>query len=102
VLKLTTFTEFSFDASVKIEEKVIDFETTVKQKAGIRGKIQQNAAEDKLDYVEKALDLALKYTFMTKGELLDFIARQHYPKRMGLPLYLQKMFMYREINLRSG
>jgi hypothetical protein len=71
-LKLTTLTDFSFDAAGKLQLKMIDAESTVKQKPGLRGKAQQNAAEDKMDYVSKALELAVSYTFMTKGQLLDF------------------------------
>ena len=74
-LKLTTITEFSFDAQGKLVTKVIDAESSVKAKPGLRGKAQQNAAEDKLDYVAKALELALAYTFMTKGQLIDFIGK---------------------------
>jgi len=84
VLKLTTITEFSFDASGKLQTKVVDSSSPVKQKGGIRGKVQKNAAEDKLDYVEKALDLALSYTFMTKGQLLDFFSKATIAERNGI------------------
>jgi hypothetical protein len=74
-LKLTTITEFSFDEKGELQAKMIDAETTVKKKPGLRGKIQENAAEDKADYVGKSLELALAYTFMTKGQLLDFFEK---------------------------
>ena len=74
-LKLTTYTEFSFDAQGKLQTKLIDAESSVKQKPGLRGKAQKNAAEDKLEYVGKALELAVAYTYMTKGQLLDFIGK---------------------------
>jgi len=73
--KLTTITEFSFDAQGKIQAKLVDAESNVKQKPGIRGRVQQNAAEDKMEYVVKALELATAYTFMTKGQLLDFFSK---------------------------
>ena len=44
--KLTVLTEFSFDAQGKLQAKVVDAETSVKQKRGLRGAVQQNAAED--------------------------------------------------------
>ena len=75
VLKLTTITEFSYDAAGKLQAKVIDAQSTVKQKPGLRGKIQEGAAEDKMDYVGKALELSLAYTFMTKGQLIDFFGK---------------------------
>ena len=74
-VKLTTITEFSYDAQGKLQAKLVDAETTVKKKPGLRGRAQANAAEDKMEYVEKALGLALAYTFMTKGQLLDFFAK---------------------------
>lgn len=71
-LKLTTITEFSFDEAGKLQAKMVDAQSSVKQKPGIRGKMQESAAEDKMDYVGKALELSLAYTYMTKGELIDF------------------------------
>ncbi len=74
-LKLTTITEFSFDNTGKLQAKLVDAESSVKQKRGLRGRAQKNAAEDKMDYVEKALELSLAYTYMSKGQLLDFFGK---------------------------
>lgn len=74
-LKATSFTEFSFDANGKLQTKVIDVETSVKKKPGLRGAAQKNAVEAKMDYVEKALELSLQYAYMTKGQLLDFFSK---------------------------
>jgi hypothetical protein len=82
-LKLTTITEFSFTPEGKLETKIVDAETTVAKKPGLRGKAQANAAEDKLEYIEKALSLALEYTFMTKGELLDFFSKATVTEKNG-------------------
>ena len=83
-LKLTTITEFSYDANGKLQAKVIDSQSTVKDKKGIRGKIQENSAEDKMDYVSNALDLALKYTYMSKGELIDFFGKATITEKNGI------------------
>ena len=83
-LKLTTYTEFSFDEQGKLQAKVVDAESSVKQKPGIRGKMQQNAAEDKADYVGKALELALAYTFMSKGQLIDFLGKATVTEKDGI------------------
>lgn len=82
--KLTILTEFSFDAQGKLQAKVVDAESSVKQKPGIRGKIQQGAAEDKADYAAKALELSLAYTFMTKGQLLDFFSKATITEKDGV------------------
>ena len=83
-VKLTTITEFSYDAAGKLQAKIVDAESSVKQKGGIRGKIQQNAAEDKVDYVGKALELSLAYTYMTKGQLLDFFGKATITEKGGI------------------
>jgi hypothetical protein len=70
--KLTTLSEFKFDEKGELKVQPIDAETTVKQKPGLRGAAQKNAVEDKVHYVEKALSIALNYTFMSKGQLIDF------------------------------
>ncbi len=80
-LKATTWTEFSFDADGKIQTKVIDAETSVKQKPGLRGAAQKNAIDAKMDYVEKALNLSIKYAYMTKGQLLDFFSKATVSKK---------------------
>ncbi|GAB2498925.1 hypothetical protein [Algoriphagus taiwanensis] len=71
-LKLTTMTEFSFDPQGKLVTKIIEAKTTVDKKPGFRGKAQASAAEDKIEYIQKALALSMDYAIMSKGELLDF------------------------------
>ena len=84
VLKLTTITEFSFNQAGELEAKVIDSESSEKKKGGIRGMVQENAAEDKMDYVGKALDLSLAYTYMTKGQLIDFFGKAAVTEKDGI------------------
>ena len=83
-LKLTTITEFSFDNDGKLQAKLVDAESTVKKKPGLRGRAQASAAEDKADYVGKALELSLAYTFMTKGQLLDFFSKASVTEKDGI------------------
>jgi hypothetical protein len=70
--KATVVTEFSFDATGKLQSTVIDAESAGKDMRGIRGHIQDNKKEEAAEYVEKALQIALSYSFMSKGELVDF------------------------------
>lgn len=74
-VKLTTLTEFSFDAAGKIQAKLVDAESSVQQKRGLRGRAQKSAVEDKAEYAQKALELAVAYTFMSKGQLMDFFSK---------------------------
>ncbi len=83
-LKLTTITEFSFDAQGKLQVKMVDAETTVKKKPGLRGAAQKNAAEDKMEYIDKALELSMAYTFMSKGQLLDFFTKATVTENPGV------------------
>jgi hypothetical protein len=75
VVKLTTLTEFSFDAQNKLQAKLVDAESSVQQKRGLRGRAQKSAIQDKAEYVQKALELSIAYTFMTKGQLMDFFTK---------------------------
>ena len=43
-----------------------------------------NAAEDKMDYIEKALELSMAYTFMSKGQLLDFFTKATVTQKDGV------------------
>lgn len=83
-LKLTTITEFSFKPDGQLQTNIVDTETTVEKKPGLRGKAQANAAEEKIEYIEKALKLAIDYTFMTKGELLDFFTKATVTEKDGV------------------
>ena len=71
-VKATVVNEVSFDETGKIQVTNVDTQSNVKQKRGVRGKIQENAIEGNVDYVESALEMALAYTYMSKGQLLDF------------------------------
>lgn len=82
-LMLTTITEFSYTPDGKLETKIVDAETSVQKKPGFRGKAQENAAEAKIDYIEKSLTLALDYAFMTKGEMIDFFSKATVTEKNG-------------------
>lgn len=82
-VKATVVNEVSFDEKGEIQVNTVDAETTSKQKRGIRGRIQENAMEDNMDYVGKALQLAIAYTYMSKGQLLDFFEKSTVTEKDG-------------------
>lgn len=84
VEKLTSLSEFKFDEKGELQMQNIDAETTVKQKRGLRGRAQQSAAQDNLDYVEEALKVMIAYTYMSKGQLLDFFGKAELTEADGL------------------
>lgn len=83
-VKATIINEFSYDETGKLQMKNVGGETSVKKKPGIRGKIQEGAIEDKTEYFQKALELSLSYTFMTKGQLLDFFEKATITEKEGI------------------
>lgn len=82
-VKATVVNELSFNEKGEIQVTNIDAETTDRQKRGIRGRIQQNVMEDNMDYVGNALQLALSYTYMTKGQLIDFFGKSTITEKDG-------------------
>ena len=68
----TVITDWSFDANGKVHGKVVDTKSYIKKKPGIRGNMQENKAEDLVDYYGKALEQSSHYLFMSKGDLVDF------------------------------
>ncbi len=75
------FAEMSFDATGKMQVKVVGATSSVQQKPGLRGAAQKNAIDSKMDYIGKALELSLQYTYMTKGQLLDFFSKATVSKK---------------------
>ena len=68
----TVTTDVSFDANGKGVVKVVDVQSYMDKKPGIRGNIQENKAEEMADYYGKALQQSAQYLFMSKGDLVDF------------------------------
>jgi len=82
--KTTLVSEFSFDENGDLSIKVVDGQTNIQKKPGVRGRMQQNAIEDKLAYVSKTMKYALAYTYMTKGQLLDFFDKADVTEKNGV------------------
>lgn len=84
VEKLTALNEISIDDDGEVHIRNLDADTDVKQKRGLRGRAQANAAQNNLDYVGKALELAMNYTYMSKGQLLDFFDKAEVTEKDGV------------------
>ena len=81
--KATVVTEFSFNEKGEIQVKQVGGESAEKQKPGVRGKMQENQMEASADYIGKALELSLAYTYMTQGQLMDFIDKATITEKAG-------------------
>ncbi|NJL76123.1 MAG: hypothetical protein HC892_15010 [Saprospiraceae bacterium] len=82
--KTTLISEFRFDEKGELNINVVDGETNIDRKAGVRGKMQQNVIESKLAYVSDAMKYSLAYTYMTKGQLLDFFDKAEVTEKDGV------------------
>ena len=82
--KTTLITEFKFDEKGELKATVVDGQTNIAQKPGVRGRVQQNVMKDKLGYVSKAMKYSLAYTYMTKGQLLDFFDKAEIFENNGI------------------
>ena len=82
--KTTLISEFQYDDAGELNILIIDGETNIKKKPGVRGKMQQNAIENKIEYVSKAMKFALGYTYMSKGQLIDFFDKAEVTEKGGV------------------
>lgn len=82
--KVNTLNEISIAENGTINITNLDSESSVKQKRGVRGKIQQSTAKNNIEYVQGAIEHALAYTYMSKGQLLDFFAKADITEKDGV------------------
>ena len=82
--KTTLITEFQYDEAGELKARLVDRKTNIKKKSGLRGKMQQNAIERKVDYVAKVMNYALAYTYMSKGQLIDFFGKAEVTEKNGV------------------
>lgn len=73
--KAKLITEFKFNEEGEVVATIVGGESNVQQKGGVRGRIQENAIEENMKYVSDALKLSMAYTYMSKGQLLDFFEK---------------------------
>lgn len=81
--KADLLNEISIGEDNKVNITNLDASTTVKQKRGIRGKIQQSTAHNNSEYLQGAIEHALAYTYMTKGQMLDFFGKAEITDKEG-------------------
>jgi hypothetical protein len=74
-VKGTVIKEISFNEKGEVQINQVGEESSEKDKRGIKGKVQKNKKESTMKYVEKALQLSIAYTYMSKGQLLDFFEK---------------------------
>lgn len=82
--KTTLISEFQYDEAGELNIRLVDGETNIQKKPGLRGKMQQNAIEGKAEYIANAMQYALSYTYMTKGQLLDFFDKAEITENNGV------------------
>src|SRR5262245_48511654 len=71
-LALTVISDVSFDATGKLQQKVIDSKSAEVQGGPMKKNAAKNRAEEMKDYWMNAVGLLTNYIFMSKGDLVDF------------------------------
>lgn len=74
-VKATVINEISFGEDGKLKVTQVGGESNVKQKRGVRGKVQKSAMKSNAEYIEEALKISIAYSYMSKGQLLDFFEK---------------------------
>lgn len=83
-VKANILNEISITNDGKIEVTNLDASTTVKQQRGIRGRIQSSTAENNSEYMEGAINHAMAYIYMSKGQLIDFFDKAKITDQDGI------------------
>ena len=71
--KMHTLVKVWFSTDGKMESSVLSSGSTVQQKRGVRGKVQQGAGEDLAALLEKTLSSSIQYVHLSKGYWIDLI-----------------------------
>jgi hypothetical protein len=82
--KMSMLNEISISEDNKVNITNLDAESSVQAKRGLRGRIQQSTAENNAEYMEGAIEHALSYTYMSKGQLLDFFSKADIIEKDGI------------------
>ena len=82
--KTILISEFQYDDEGELNIRIIDGKTNIIKKPGVRGKMQKNVIENKIEYVAKAMKFALAYTYMSKGQLIDFFDNAEVTEKGGV------------------
>jgi hypothetical protein len=64
-----------FNSAGQMESSVLSAQSTVKQKRGVRGKVQQGKGQDMADLLEKSVKKSLSYVNLSKGNWIDMMDR---------------------------
>lgn len=68
----TSLSSVQFSADGKITATIIQQQSFVEKKPGLRGAAQKGQMDDMSEYVKNAVELAMKYIYLTTGQMVDF------------------------------
>jgi hypothetical protein len=69
---MSSLSSVTIDSKGKMNAVVIQKQSYVAQKRGLRGAIQKGVVSDINDYVKNAIELVNKYIFLSQGQMIDF------------------------------
>ena len=73
--QVVVLNQLRFDNEGKLQVTNISTESNIQKKKRLKGRKQKSALEDAGKFLEKTVNLALSYVFMTKGELVDYFEK---------------------------
>ena len=65
-----------FNSEGKMDMSVLNSESTVKQKRGVRGRVQQGEGQNLTDLLEQSVKMSIKYIYLSKGNWIDLMDRE--------------------------
>jgi hypothetical protein len=68
---MSSLSSVTIDSKGKMNAVVIQKQSYVAQKRGLRGAIQKGVVSDINDYVKNAIELVNKYIFLSQGQMID-------------------------------
>jgi len=68
---MSSLSSVTIDSKGKMNAVVIQKQSYVAQKRGLRGAIQKGVVSDINDYVKNAVELVNKYIFLSQGQMID-------------------------------
>lgn len=82
--QLDFLNEISISDDGKVTVVNLDVESHVKQQRGLRGRMQKKAVAENAEYMEGAMQHAVAYIYMSKGQMLDFFSKAKITDEKGV------------------
>lgn len=76
--------DFRYGEKGNLEIQIVEAETNIEKKPGVRGAKQQSMINSKIELIFNAFKHLSSYTYMSKGQLLDFFDKSIVTEKDGI------------------